>query len=122
MNFPSALDNILYQGLDDWVQVVQIIYEVEAEAISRGEARSVTEIQEISIAMIAHLVRSDLMVLGDVDRSGFIEWRLGDVARHIQEVRDRWSALGRTPILGDVCWLKLTEQGELYASSLIDKQ
>lgn len=117
MTHSRAAARILCRGLDDWVQLVDVIHEVT----SAGNALTPIELREEAMRVIAELLKEELIVIGDVTtQSGFVQWPQATTSLQLDKVRLRWDALGRPPILGDVCWLKLTDAGHHRANELFE--
>lgn len=115
MKLSHTAGRILCRGLDDWVQLVDVIHEVG----SSGELLTLAELRERSLGVVAELVEAELMVIGDVTaETGFVQWPPMASHRQLERIRERWDSLSRQPILGDVCWLDLTDSGRRYAEKL----
>src|SRR5687768_4026826 len=93
------IDELLVQGADDWVMATDVAW----LAKSVGGA-SDDDVADVAIAIMKEVLTSGLMQIGDVTDGGFFEW---DISREeaVERVSREWRALGRSPDLGDVCWL-----------------
>jgi len=73
---------------------------------------------EETLSVIHALLEQDLAQVGDaVVVEGRVEitpWR-GSATNVTKRIRSEWTALGRSPTLGEVCWLILTERGRTVA-------
>lgn len=113
MNLTACIDEILLLGLDDWIQAT----EIASVARMVGGATTEDEARELSIKIINEVVQAGLMKAGDVRQGGFHEWDL--VANEaLERIKREWSALGRGPNLGEICWLSNTEEGDKRARRL----
>ena len=119
MRFQECLDELLMSGCDDWVCVA----EVTSVAKFTGGAHSEDAIRDLSLRLIRELVQRGLMEIGDPPDRGR---RLALWPMTPQECLDRvereWSALGRNPSLGDLCWLQNTDKGAALGEELIKKR
>ena len=70
----------------------------------------------MALQVIAEVLRSDLMKAGDVTKDGFKEWSMTSTAA-LERIAREWNALGRSPNLGEICWLSNTSKGDRRAQS-----
>lgn len=111
------IDQLLLRGSDDWVTAADVAW----VAKSVGGATSDHEIQELALAAITEVVTRGLMQVGDVTDGGFFEWEeTPDEA--LETVARAWRALGRSPDLGEVCWLANTPAGDARAQTVADER
>lgn len=113
----SLLIDGLFDGLFDWLHVGYIHWAVE-EFVGRGRALSTRRLTSAASAAVALLLnRGDIKVGTVNDRKGFEDWALaqGDVVERFE--RD-WRLLGRDPLPGEVCWIRLTARGEERARQI----
>jgi hypothetical protein len=104
------IDDLLLRGSDDWVTAAEVAW----LAKSVGGATSDQEIEQVAFAAMSDVLRSGLMQVGDVTDGGFFEWDVSpDDA--LERVIREWRGLGRSPELGEVCWLANTPAGDLRA-------
>jgi hypothetical protein len=106
----ECLMQILRRGLDDWIQAAEVASVVR----SCGVQSTHEGIERAALEMISELLRRNLMKAGDVTAKGFSEWDMpsDDAVEHIVRA---WTKLGRSPDLGEVCWLCNTPQGDALA-------
>ncbi len=73
-------------------------------------------IRKLSGETIRTVLREGLMTAGDVTHAGFCPWNIsGEQA--IERIERDWTALGRGPNLGEICWLSNTPAGDARAKS-----
>jgi len=113
MNEEEICHEILEEGLDDWVPVDRLV----------GLARELSEHRGVSHRgasekVLAHLLHSGLVEVGDLGESGFEAWTDdadGAVRRVLQALDDvAWEPAG------GVCWLANTPAGDREASGRQD--
>jgi hypothetical protein len=108
------LDFVLVRGSDDWVMAAEV-----AEAAKFvGGATTPAAIRELSMVLIGELLRDGLVEIGELVESGFRPWGVSDVEA-LARVDRAWRAMPAGPRLGDVCWLNLTQKGELAAAEAL---
>jgi hypothetical protein len=115
----QALRNeLLDRGLSDMLQLD------EMASVARrhlGGSPSEAEVMQATTEVVGEMVGSGHAIVGDVIRDeGLLcvrSWEL-DAADTIKRIEDEWSALGRAPNLGEVCWLELTDAGRAEARAL----
>ncbi|AMU25522.1 Uncharacterised protein [Mycobacteroides abscessus] len=114
----SARNNVLMDGLDDWVhfyRVHRLVYLANPDA-------SVGELQAESLNTVADLVSAGLYQVGTVERgAGFVPWDIP-----IDEALDRIRAeyvghYDENGVWDYVAWLNLTDKGRQVAESLLPK-
>ena len=107
MTVQTCLDELLKDGLDDWVQAA----DVATIAQSIGGARTPEEIKDLSLRVIQEALERDLMTVGDVTSAGFRPWNV-PLAEALERVEHAWGIQGKGPNLGEVCWLENTKRGD----------
>jgi hypothetical protein len=103
---------VLKRGLDDWIQAAEVASVVQ----SIEEQPTSADIRRVALEVVDELVRGEFMKAGDVTSDGFTEWTVTP-AEAIEMIVREWSALGRSPELGEVCWLSNTIKGDQRARS-----
>ncbi len=103
---------VLKRGLDDWIQVAEVVSVVQSVAKQPTNA----DIRRMALEVIEELVRGDFMRAGDVTSEGFTEWPITPT-EVIQKITNEWNALSRFPELGEICWLSNTSKGDRRARS-----
>jgi hypothetical protein len=106
----ECVAELLKRGLDDWIQAAEVASVVKSHS-GQGMADS---IDSMALEVIGQLLRRKLMIAGDLTPEGFAEWNMPAGAAVDRIVRD-WKALGRSPDLGEVCWLCNTPEGDVRA-------
>jgi hypothetical protein len=114
----GVCNELLDRGLDDILQLS------EMASVARrhlGGSPSEAEVMRVTTDIIGELLGAGHAIVGNVIRDeGLLcvrSWGLG-VSETIERIEDEWRALGRSPNLGDICWLELTEAGREYALSV----
>lgn len=109
------IDELLVQGADDWVMAADVAWLAKSVGGASDE-----DVPDMAIALIKEVLTRGLMQIGDVTDGGFFEWDMSP-----EEAADRvsreWRARGRSPDLGEVCWLANTAAGDVRAD-LVRKQ
>jgi hypothetical protein len=114
MMLEACLEDLLIRGLDDWIQAA----EVASVSRTTGGAESEETSRELSLRLIQKLLEGGLAEAGMVDeQEGFVPWVI-PVEDAMQRIESKWFATSMGPGLGEVCWLNLTEQGQIQARSL----
>ena len=96
---------ILAEGLDDWVPVDSVIGSARDAAAHTG-----TDFRSLATATITHLIKTGLMVAGDLGNEGFERWPEPPAAM-AHRVIDQCESFGWEP-LGAACWLANTAAGD----------
>ncbi|HOM99907.1 MAG TPA: hypothetical protein PLM33_06600 [Acidobacteriota bacterium] len=111
---------LLKCGLDDWVDAAEVVW----VAVSVGKAKDEKGIRELFLRMIREVLERGWMKIGDVDvvgPGGFAEWGLS-VDEALEKLEREWDALGRLPVLWELCWLDITEEGADIAERLMESE
>ena len=111
MNPRLCVEDILKRGLDDWVQMAEIVSVVRS-MLGKAEEQTV---QNHTMEIIRIVIQEGLMKAGDVTQTGFHEWQVSS-GEAIEIIERRWAVLGRSPKLGEICWLSNTDRGSDEAS------
>lgn len=61
------------------------------------------------------------MEVGDVTDHGFVPWGLSPDDAMVR-VEQKWRDLGRSPDLGEICWLANTDFGDERAASVLSRR
>jgi len=113
MRLESCVRDLLKRGVGDWIQAA----EVASVAKSIGGASTDTEIRALAVALVRKVLEDGLMAIGDLRRDGFQSWNV-PVREAVSRVDRDWTALGRSPNIGDLFWLSNTEEGDRRAQQL----
>ena len=89
----------------DWIDLEWVDWLVERV----GGATPQTS-RDASIKLIREVVRQGLMEVGELGKGGFQKWDM-PMEDCLSRVEREWNALGRNPILGEICWLQNTDKG-----------
>src|SRR5436190_7971067 len=104
---------LLKEGLRDWSGV----WVVAGLAQSYHPDATIDEVRETAVSSIRNLLRSDLMVAGDLIEKAFVPWEMT-----ADEAADRidleWKSLGRIPNPPESAWFELTVTGRDIAQEL----
>jgi hypothetical protein len=108
----KALDELLDRGLDDMLQLSEVIGVTGRHLGKRIHDRSV---EAMTLELIGDLLQSGDAIAGDLDQdSGKIlyvrSWGLSPSAT-VERIEREWRELAKPPNLGDVVWMELTESG-----------
>ncbi len=104
-----ALNALLVAGMDDWVLLDEVIWEV-----TQGDLSFVNRARVLD--MLQRLYGDGLMVPGDLGETGFEEWE-GSAEAWLERSEAELERLGWNP-LGAGFWLRLTERGEAMSRTL----
>jgi hypothetical protein len=113
MKYQDCFERLLVLGTVDWIGA----WEVASVAQTVGGATSEAAVRDLSLRVIADLLNRGLMEAGDVTESGFRPWTV-PVAAAVSRIQREWTALGRNPDLGDICWLANTKAGDVLGRQL----
>lgn len=122
MSLDSARDDLLDRGLDDILQLAEVISLVSTHtgipALDRGQ------ILRPTLDVIGEVLEAEWAIAGNIakDRDGRLgvsSWHL-DPSGAVRLIAEEWLGLDEPPNLGDVVWLELTEKGRIHARSLED--
>ncbi len=111
--FIDAVDEVLYAGLDDWIQDWQI-WDIAA-TVSATES----DTKLYSLGLICSLVSEGLFVPGDFtrDTDGFEAWN-GSTEALVGLSCSRWLSATRFPVHENLLWLNITNEGRQRALAL----
>jgi biotin synthase-related radical SAM superfamily protein len=98
---------LLKHGIEDWIQAAEVVSIVK----SNSEINDYEKLRKDTLVIIREVVEMKLMILGDVDESGFHSWDIS-VEKSLEKVEKEWDKLGRLPMLGELCWLSNTQLGD----------
>src|SRR4051812_4448794 len=104
MNVGAIIDELLVSGEDDWVPLVALVRKLDSN-------RSGEDLLQAVLAVVQGALASGWMIAGEVREAGFVPWPLA-VRDALARIEHEWRALGRTPELGDICWLSNTPEGD----------
>jgi hypothetical protein len=111
-----AVDLVLIAGLSDWIQGCEVqhaVDESDPEGLIDEEGR-----RRATVETIREMVSAGFAEVGDVTAQGFAPWQLS-LDDAIREIERRWAAMDfRKLTLGDLCWLRLTENGKQLAEDV----
>ena len=105
------------EGAEDWVMATDVAW----VAKSTGGAAGEDLIRTLSVRLIRRVLEDGMMEIGDVTDGGFFEWNL-PIDEAAELVDRKWRELGRSPNLGDVCWLENTQKGNRRAEALFERR
>lgn len=110
-----CVTELIKSGAVDWVSSA----EVAGIAAEDGGAHADEANRELSLRMIAEVVRRGLMELGELDpaRRDFRAWQ-SSPDESLSRVARAWPRSGPKPGSGDVCWLRNTSAGNRQVKSL----
>lgn len=115
----ELFSELLIHGNDDWVdasEVVSIIIEIEKVSYKEEEV-----IRNKALELIRKAVTEGYMVIGSVPKGGFRKWELSS-EESLERVEKEWTALGKNPGLGQICWLSNTVKGNEVAIKLLEER
>ena len=107
----TIADEILAEGLDDWVPVDTVIGSAREAA-----ARAGSNFKRLAAATTGYLIEGGLMVAGDLGAEGFEPWPEPPAAM-ARRVTDQCESFDWEP-LGAACWLANTAAGDDRARRL----
>ncbi|MCD0484584.1 hypothetical protein LO771_19835 [Streptacidiphilus sp. ASG 303] len=112
-----VVEEILYQGLTDWIgltTVVSLIEEEAADATPEG-------VKAETLRLIRYLLDEGLARAGELSNSAFdsgdfLDWP-GDTAMILGRITSDWEDLTSLDHF-EPCWLRLTDRGREIAQAL----
>lgn len=102
----KMIDDLLLTGCDDWIHIADLIWTVS----SIGGATTKSEIREMVINIVREVLLQGLVTIGDVKKDGYHDWGI-TMDEALERMKERWDALNRQPLTGDICWLEITKKG-----------
>jgi hypothetical protein len=112
LGLDACVRDVLIRGLEDWVDAAEVAW----VARSVGGATADGLVCDLSIGIISEVLQKGLMVAGDVTDNGFKKWNMTSTEA-LDRITREWKALGRSPHLGEICWLSNTSKGDGRAQS-----
>lgn len=109
MNSENIVRELLVEGLDDWVPVDRLI-----GLVRESEGLRDKEFKEAATGVLDHVLRRELMAVGELGESGFEAWP-GTVEENVAKAVATLDKLNWEP-LGGACWLSNTAKGDSEAS------
>lgn len=118
MDFTSAHKSILLLGLSDYIDMGGVIFRVIGGGYIFTNPLP-TGVQEQALQVLKDLLQEDLVEAGipHFRREDFEAWNLS-TQEIIKRINSEWGQLGRTPIVGDIVWFRLTSRGEKIAKEI----
>lgn len=107
------VDELLARGADDWVMAAEVAWIVRSVV----GASTGADVLGVSVDLIRTVLTEGLMEAGDVTDGGFFGWDLSP-EESVKRIEEAWRQLGRSPILGEVCWLSNTSTGQACAQGI----
>lgn len=105
-------EEVLREGLDDWVSARWVF------SLALGHLRSQVDARSLSIGVITELVIARLMIAGSLGPSGYIAWDCSPEEAAVRIVRE-WAVEQRQDaLINEVVWLDLTSKGQRIAESI----
>ncbi|WP_329049127.1 hypothetical protein OG738_40880 [Amycolatopsis sp. NBC_01488] len=104
----TALREVLFEGLDDWVPVDRVIGLAREMA-----ATEAADFQDLAVRMIELLIGQGLMDAGDIGDAGFERWE-GTPEEVVARVVAVCKSLRWEPF-GEACWMTNTDKGNAQA-------
>lgn len=105
----QAIEALLTAGLDDWVMLDEVTWEV-----MEGDLSEVNQAK--TVAVLEHLYMEGLMVPGGLTPHGFVDWG-GGPSEWLTRSRSELERFGWKP-MGAGFYLRLTERGESRARGI----
>ncbi|WP_329210665.1 hypothetical protein OG257_24225 [Streptomyces sp. NBC_00683] len=107
MDEMKALEDVLVEGLDDWVPIDQLLW-------AAGEYPAGRTRQERLVELLRYALSSGLVEVGELMEAGFAAWT-GDVDEQVRRVTAGLDRLDWAPQLGSSVWLSNTAKGDEVA-------
>ncbi|HEV7934116.1 MAG TPA: hypothetical protein VGP70_17635 [Actinomadura sp.] len=109
MNNEDIFQEILMEGLEDWVPVDRVIGLTRESKESQGE-----DFKAATVEVIESLLGRELIVVGEIGETGFEAWT-GDIGDIVAKVVAKLDRVNWAPF-GGVCWLANTPRGDSEVS------
>lgn len=104
---------MIVSGLDDWVGLWEVVREARESSFP---AHGGPIIRKLVMDSIRFLLDQGLVEVGEVTEGhGFTPWGL-PASGILRKIEARWDRLGRDPDIGEVAWLRNTQQGDEQAA------
>ncbi|MCY1141854.1 hypothetical protein OWR29_27985 [Actinoplanes sp. Pm04-4] len=105
MNTDAIVDELVAEGLDDWVPVDTVIGAAREAADAAG-----VDFRGLTVTVLERLIVGGLMVAGDIGEDGFESWP-DPAPEMVRKVVAQVESFDWTP-LGGACWLANTAAGD----------
>jgi hypothetical protein len=113
---PDLQNDLLARGLDDLLQLVEIISVVGGHV---GIDRHDQSVMDPTLKVIYCLLSSGYAIAGSVEKDdkGILRIRSWGLSPSdtVSRIEEKWRELEKPPNLGDVVWLELTDRGRAEA-------
>lgn len=107
----ELVDEVLTQGRDDWLMLVNIFHIAEARRVDDRDAA-----RGLAVALVSELVEDGWMVPGELDDSGFEPWST-DAAGAVARIVDALESADWDIMHNVIAWFSNTEKGDERAGS-----
>lgn len=101
----NIADEILREGLDDWVPLDTLIWSAREVAV-----KSECDFKTMTIDVLNFLLSEGFALVGDISDSGFTSWTTPP-AETIERIVVACEAMGWQPA-GGLCWISTTPKGD----------
>ena len=110
----ALVNDMVVEGLDDWVYSVVLVRAVEDATGLAGES-----LLRVTLEVIGELLRSGLMLVGDAGTATrpFTPWPL-TIPEALTRFEREWRVLGLDSDFVDICWFSNTSTGSERAHQL----
>lgn len=105
----ELVDEILAEGLDDWVMLISIVRSAESRRSLDQEAA-----RKLAMDLVAELVEGGWMVPGDLEGTGFRPWELAP-ADAVARIAREWDEADGDAMHHVIAWFDNTEKGNSRA-------
>lgn len=114
MDHTALVNEVLVEGLDDWVYSVVLMRIVEDATGLAGES-----LLQVTLEVIANLLHSGLMVVGDPGTATrpFTPWLL-TIPEVLTRFEREWRVLGLDSDFVGICWFSNTPAGRERAHQI----
>lgn len=111
-------EDLLIGGLDDWADAGWAL-----QSARLSGATDPTTLREVTLGLIAAVLRDGLMVAGDLIGNEHVPWQ-GEPKEWIQRIRQEWlDEWGDdVPTPGSIVWLNNTPEGDQVARQALARE
>lgn len=113
----TLIEDILAHAVDDWPDAGWVYQIAGRSGLSKP-----SQLQALSIGLIAEVLAGRLMVAGEFDGKGFRPWDCSP-GEAILRISEDWLAWGsEPPTPGAIVWLSLTPEGEALGQAVLRRE
>lgn len=113
----SLVEDILARGVDDWVDVGQVVQVAKREAISSDGP------DILALGLVSTVLFRRLMIAGDVVKGKFQAWDVPPEAA-FSRIAEHWfrAEVDNRLLPGDIGWMCNTAEGDIIGRAVLERE